>query len=124
MDNHPFLARLDESKEFYTDERCHILEMLHNQSEGTFSIARARVEPGVVTAWHRLKDTEEYYYILSGEGIMEINEEPEMNVRAGDIVTIPSGASQRITNPDLEKDLLFLAICSPPFHDKAYEGLE
>ncbi len=112
----------DETKEFFTAERCHILELLHNHEEKPFSIARARVEPGVTTAWHKLRDTMEYYYILEGKGRMEIGEEEGFNVKEGDMVTIPSDTAQRITNTEVEGDLVFLAICSPAFREECYEA--
>lgn len=119
-----YLSRTDESKEFFTNERCHILEILDNHnSEKTFSIARARVEPGVTTAWHRLSDIVEYYYIISGKGFMEIGEEGGFDVSKNDIVTIPANSAQRIQNMG-EEDLMFLAICNPPFTDANYEDLE
>ena len=117
------VSRPDESKEFFTNERCHILEMLDNHnSEKPFSIARARVEPGITTAWHRLSDIIEYYYILSGIGFMEIGEEG-FDVKKDDVVTIPANFAQRIQNTG-EDDLIFLAICNPPFTDENYEDLE
>jgi mannose-6-phosphate isomerase-like protein (cupin superfamily) len=119
-----YLSRTDESKEFFTNERCHILEMLDNHnSEKTFSIARARVEPGVTTAWHRLSDIVEYYYIISGKGFMEIGEQGGFDVRKNDTVTIPANSAQRIQNMG-DEDLIFLAICNPPFTDTNYEDLE
>lgn len=119
-----FLSQSDESKEFFTNERCHILEMLDNHnSEKPFSIARARVDPGTTTAWHRLSDIIEYYYILSGKGFMEIGEEDGFNVGKNDIITIPASFAQRIQNTG-EEDLIFLAICNPPFTDSNYEDLE
>jgi mannose-6-phosphate isomerase-like protein (cupin superfamily) len=119
-----FLSQSDESKEFFTNERCHILEMLDNHnSDKPFSIARARVEPGITTAWHRLTDIMEYYYILSGKGFMEIGEEEGFNVGKNDLVTIPANFAQRIQNTG-EEDLIFLAICNPPFTDANYEDLE
>jgi len=118
------LHRTDESKEFYTNERCHILEMLNNHNrDKNLSIAQARVEPGVTTAWHRLSDTTEYYYVISGEGFMEIDEDEGFEVKKSDIVSIPPGSAQRIQNTS-EEDLVFLAICTPPFTDENYEDLE
>lgn len=118
------LSKFDESKEFFTNERCHILELLDNHnSTKAFSIARARVEPGVTTAWHRLSDITEYYYILSGRGFMEIDEEEGFQVGINDIITIQANSAQRIQNIDTE-DLIFLAICNPPFTDANYEDLE
>lgn len=122
--DHNYLFSPDESEEFPTEERCHIIELLNNHSEEAMSIARARVEPGVTTAWHRLIDMKEIYYILSGDGIMYIDEEKGFNVKQGDVVSIPAGAAQRIHNPDPENDLVFLAICNPAFTDQAYESLE
>ena len=119
-----YLSRSDESKEFFTNERCHILEMLDNHnSEKPFSIARARVEPGITTAWHRLSNIIEYYYILSGSGFMEIGEEDGFDVGKNDVITIPANYAQRIQNTG-EEDLIFLAICNPPFTDANYEDLE
>jgi len=118
------LLRTDSSKEFYTTERCHILEMLHNHdSDKPFSIAKARVEVGVTTAWHRLSEITEFYYILQGTGVMEIGEDSGFEVKVDDIVRIPSDQPQRIQNTG-DQDLIFLAICNPPFSDKNYEELE
>ena len=119
-----YLSKSNESKEFFTNERCHILELLDNQnSENLFSIARARVEPGVTTAWHKLTGIIEYYYILDGKGFMEIGEEEGFDVGKNDVVTIPANFAQRIQNKG-EEDLIFLAICNPPFSDANYEDLE
>jgi oxalate decarboxylase/phosphoglucose isomerase-like protein (cupin superfamily) len=42
---------------------------------------------------------------------------------AGDVVIIPSLCTQRITNSGVE-DLIFLAICTPPFTENVYEDME
>ena len=98
--------------------------MLNNHDgDKPFSIAKARVEPGVTTAWHRLSDITEFYYILQGKGLMEIGEEAGFEVGIDDIVQIPSDQPQRIQNIG-DQDLIFLAICNPPFSDKNYEELE
>ena len=44
-------------KEFYTSEKCYITELSNTPDDPDVSIARARVEPGVTTRWHRLKGT-------------------------------------------------------------------
>lgn len=124
MQENPYLIINNPDKEFPTEERCHIIELLHNHTEEPFSIARARVEPKVTTAWHFLKNTTEYYYILSGKGLMEIGNKDVFSVFPGDLVTIPRGEAQRISNPDFEEDLIFLAICSPAFKDENYEACE
>ena len=119
-----YLFLPDEADEFPTEERCHILELANNHQDKPMSIARARVEPGVTTAWHRLEGTTEYYYILEGSGLMYIDEEEPFEVGRGGVVSIPEGVAQRIKNIDPEKDLVFLAICTPAFTDRIYESLE
>lgn len=109
--------------EFHTEERCHIVELLNSADDPNVSIARARVEPGVTTAWHRLLGTAERYHILSGEGVAEVGELPAATVGPGDTVLIPPMCRQRIRNSGAE-DLIFLAICNPRFRPECYESLE
>ncbi|MBN2704403.1 MAG: cupin domain-containing protein [Pontiellaceae bacterium] len=110
-------------QEVYTDEQCHILECSNLPDDPEVSIARARVEPDVTTRWHRLKDTSERYYILSGRGRVEVGDLAPQEVSAGDVVLIPPNCRQRISNLGSD-DLLFLAICSPRFVPEAYEDIE
>ncbi len=110
-------------KEFFTSEQCFITEISNTENDPEVSIARARVEPGVTTRWHRLKETTERYYILQGTGSVEIDDFPPTAVNVGDVVLIPPMCRQRITNTG-EVDLIFLAICSPRFFPENYEELE
>ncbi len=109
--------------EFYTAEKCFIIELSNTENDPDVSIARARVEPGVTTNWHRLNGIIERYYILSGCGLVEVGQLAPQQVNTGDTVLIPSMYRQRITNNGTE-DLLFLAICSPRFNNNAYEDIE
>lgn len=108
--------------EFYISEGCFITELSNSADDPNISIARARVEPGVTTAWHRLKDTSERYVILEGKGLVEVGELPAQTVKAGDMVFIPPMCRQRIINTG-SRDLIFLAICSPRFIESCYEEL-
>ena len=117
------ITKKDKSKEYYTSEHCYITELSNTPDDPDVSIARARVEPGVTTRWHRLKGTSERYFIHSGRGLVEIGEQPPQEVTAGDIVFIPPMCRQRITNIGTE-DLIFLAICSPRFTQDVYEDVE
>jgi mannose-6-phosphate isomerase-like protein (cupin superfamily) len=119
----PTVKIQDLQEEFYTDERCHITELSNTPDDPDASIARARVEPGETTRWHRLKNTIERYYIVSGEGRIEVGELGPQEVHPGDVVLIPPMCRQRITNTGRE-DLVFLAICTPRFVEGAYENIE
>lgn len=44
-----------ERAEFYTEERCWILESWNEEQDPAVSVARARVEPGVKTQLHMLR---------------------------------------------------------------------
>ena len=117
------IFRPDSGDEVYTDERCHILEMSNSTMDEALSIARARVEPGVTTALHRLKGTIERYVILEGRGEVEIAGGSVECVKAGDVVLIPANAAQRITNTG-DRDLVFLALCTPRFRPENYANAE
>ncbi|MFA7382204.1 MAG: cupin domain-containing protein [Desulfurivibrionaceae bacterium] len=117
------IRRFSPDAEFYTSERCHIIEMSNTPGDGDVSIARARVEPGVTTRWHRVVGIVERYVILEGQGRVEIGDLPPCDVGPGDVVLIPQGGRQRITNT-AACDLLFLAICSPRFVASAYEEMD
>lgn len=109
--------------EFETAERCHIQEVANDPGDKLVSIARARVEPDVTTAWHRLDGISERYIIVSGRGRVEIDARAPVEVGPGDVVRIAAGSRQRITNTG-RADLVFYAVCAPPFRQQNYIGLE
>ena len=111
------------AEEFYTDEGCHIRELSNTTDDPEVSIAEARVEPGGITRWHRLSGVTERYVILAGAGIVEIGGLDATAVGPGDVVLIPPGCPQRITNTGAT-DLRFLAICSPRFRLECYEDID
>jgi mannose-6-phosphate isomerase-like protein (cupin superfamily) len=117
------IRRCNAAAEFWTPERCYIVEVSNTTDDPDISIARARVRPGVTTRWHRLAGTAERYVILEGRGWMELGSLPAQEVSAGDVVVIPPACRQRITNTG-PGDLIFLAICSPRFRPEAYEDID
>ena len=117
------IRKLGHGEEFFTPEGCYITELSNIADDPDVSIARARVEPGMTTRWHRLRGTAERYVILNGEGLVEVGNQPPQEVTAGDVVLIPPMCRQRITNIGRE-DLIFLAICTPRFSQEAYEDVE
>ena len=108
--------------EVFTDERCHIRELLNDPRVPETSLALARVAPGVTTKWHRVS-VHEWYVIAAGRGRMWVGERPPFEVGPGCSVSIPPGAPQRIENIG-EDPLIFHCICQPRFRDAVYECLE
>lgn len=109
--------------EYFFREGCHIIEISNSGSDEAVSIARARVEPGVVTRWHSVLDTFERYVITRGKGEVEVGENAATEVNSGDVVLIPPGTRQRIRNTGTS-DLEFLAICSPRFRIENYQEID
>ena len=109
--------------EYFTPEKCFITEVSNSKDDPGLSIARARVEPGVTTRWHRLRNTAERYCIVSGIGRVEVGDMKPADLNPGDVVLIPPFVRQRITNTGTV-DLVFLAICTPRFSEAVYENLE
>jgi len=116
------ILKQDLSGEFWTQERCYIIESA-NASNDILSIARVRVEPGITTSLHAIEDTDERYIIAEGRGRVEVGELAAQDVGPGDVVLIPAGVPQRITNIG-ETDLIFYCVCTPPFRQPAYRQLE
>lgn len=112
-----------ESQEFPTPERCLILEVYNDVEDGDVSIVRARVKKGVTTQLHSLTGVNERYIVTSGSGLVDLDGLSPQDVGEGDIVVIPSGTAQRITNTG-NGDLVFYCVCSPRFEPSCYETLE
>jgi mannose-6-phosphate isomerase-like protein (cupin superfamily) len=109
--------------EYFFAEGCFITEGWNTSVDEAVSVARARVEPGVTTRWHRLRGVTERYLILEGQGRVEVGDGPPETVGPGAVVLIPPETRQRITNTG-EADLIFLALCTPRFTPGGYEDLE
>ncbi len=116
------IKRYEPGSEYYFDEGCYINELSNSADDPELSIARARVAPGQTTRWHRLHGVSERYLVLEGRGLAEVGGLQPTEVGPGDVVIIPPGAAQRITGLG-DQDLVFLAICSPPFTQQAYEEI-
>lgn len=119
----PEVKQANAAVEFETDERCHITEIANDPADEFVSIARARVETGVTTAWHKLDRISERYIIVTGQGRVEVDDMEPVDVLPGDVVRIPPGVAQRITNTG-NGDLIFYAVCAPPFRQARYVSLE
>jgi mannose-6-phosphate isomerase-like protein (cupin superfamily) len=119
----PMILHADAGKEFFAElEGCWILETWRSPDDA-MTIARARVEPGVTTAWHALAGVTERYIIAEGTGRMEVGDLPPADVGLGDTVFIPAGVPQRIANTG-PRDLVFYCVCTPPFTPECYRDLQ
>jgi mannose-6-phosphate isomerase-like protein (cupin superfamily) len=111
-----------ELQEYWFKEGCFITEIANDGDDPACSIAKARVEPGKTTAWHMLEGIHERYIIVSGSGRVEVGASLCCDVAPGDVVRIPGNTRQRITNTGV-LDLIFYAVCTPPFRSDCYLAL-
>ncbi len=109
-------------KEFWTEERCYITELLNDPQSPNISIALARVEIDTTTQLHSLRGVQETYIIKKGLGLLEIDDE-QISVKENDTILIEANRSQRITNVG-NCDLEFYCICIPRFYEDCYINLE
>jgi len=106
------------SKPFTTKDGSTIRSLLDttNSSAANQSLAEATLMPGNATEPHRHLHSEEIYYILSGHGRMELDEETRP-VGPLDAILIPPGTRHTIANTGTQP-LVFLCCCAPPYsHD-------
>ncbi len=75
------------------------------------SLAEATVPVGQPTERHYHQLSEEFYFILEGQGTLEIGGEIR-EVTSGDGILIPPGAWHQIT---ASQTLRFLCCCAPPY---------
>ena len=103
---------------YVTKDGSEIRELMHPSVHGNRnqSLAEATVPPGMKTALHRHRLTEEIYHITSGAGMMTLGGE-QFAVVVGDTVCIAPGTPHCIKNTG-EAPLRILCACSPAYsHD-------
>lgn len=81
------------------------------------SLAEASLAAGAATAPHTHRKTEEFYFILEGNGRFTLDHESR-DVHPGDAILIPPGRRHSI---HASTPLRFLCCCSPPYsHDDTF----
>jgi mannose-6-phosphate isomerase-like protein (cupin superfamily) len=117
------IRKRPELDEYWFREGCFVTELSNSSNDEDLSVARIRVPPGGQTRWHRLIGTVERYVILSGQGEVEVGDQPATRVSSHDVIIIPADCPQRIRNSS-DQDLEFLALCTPRFRPDHYVDLD
>lgn len=109
------IINIEDVEPFTTKDGSEIRELLayRNSCIKNQSLAEARLPPGAATTGHHHVKTEELYYILEGEGTMQVGEQ-KRQVREGDAIAIPPGAYHQITNTG-QRAMKFLCCCAPTY---------
>lgn len=100
---------------YITKDGSIIRELMHpyvhlNRNQ---SLAEADIPPGSVTHLHKHHQSEEIYYVLSGKGLMTLEDE-QIDIREGDTVCIPAGTPHNVKNTGAAL-LKLLCACAPPY---------
>lgn len=113
-----------EPNEYRTLDGSWIRELVRPESEGSvhLSVAEAIIAPGETTLRHRHRTSEEVYYILAGEGLVEVGGKAR-RVMPGMAVLIPVGVEHCARCMDSEP-LRILCTCSPPYRHEDTELTE
>lgn len=112
------IQNIDRVPAFTTLDGSEIRELLahRNSSIRNQSLAEARLSPGQSTTPHFHRQSEEIYYILSGDGQMRLGDDVRA-VGPGDAIAIPPGIVHQLTNTS-EGVLKLLCCCAPGYeHD-------
>ncbi len=112
------ITNIDRVPAFATKDGSEIRELLayRNSCIHRQSLAEARLPVGGATTPHCHPVTEEIYYVLEGQGSMQIDSESRP-VGPGDAIAIPPGARHQICNTG-SVVLKFLCCCAPAYEDE------
>jgi len=92
-----------------------------NSTTKHFDFRLSTYQPKGFVAKHTHKTEEQIYYMLEGEGLMELDRSQQI-VRAGTTIFIPSGVEHALYNTGI-RDLTFLVITSPPLTLQSSTGI-
>ena len=110
------LTSVDAVEAFVTKDGSTIRELHHTQVQ---SLAEATLEVEQATERHYHRVTEEIYFVLKGQGKLEIDGETSQ-MRPGDAALIPPGAWHTLENNGTS-ELRILCCCAPPYsHDDTF----
>jgi len=112
------IRQRNESTPFITRDGSTIRSLLDraNAPVANQSLAEATLTPGGRTAPHVHRLSEEFYYVLQGRGVMELDGEAR-EVGPGDAILIAPGAVHTLCNTGAVP-LVFLCCCAPPYADE------
>ncbi len=110
------LKSVESVEAFVTKDGSTIRELHHTEVQ---SLAEATLEVEQATERHYHRVAEEIYFVLKGQGRMEVEGEIT-HVRPGDAVLIPAGAWHQLENNGTS-ELRILCCCAPPYsHDDTF----
>ncbi|MFW9924225.1 MAG: cupin domain-containing protein [Candidatus Thorarchaeota archaeon] len=88
--------------------------VLELEKNNDYSLAYGELQPGEKNNEHKM-EMQEVFYILSGKGIITIEEEKKA-VKKDSMIVVPIGKKQSMENTG-KKKMRFLMIVNPPYDE-------
>jgi mannose-6-phosphate isomerase-like protein (cupin superfamily) len=86
----------------------------HLLKSPNLSVIQERIPPGTAETRHFHHRAQQFFYILSGKGVMEVDGR-SIVLTAGEGIRIPAGVAHQMRN-DSGDEVHFLVISQPPSH--------
>ena len=86
----------------------------HLVKDAGLSVIQEQMPPGAKEVFHYHQKAQQFFYILSGEAVMEMNGQ-KTHLRAGQGLHVPRGTQHQIRN-ESSHPVEFLLISQPPSH--------
>ena len=80
-------------------------------AEESVSVKQERMPPGASEKWHHHKYAQQFFYILKGSAVFEVDGS-KVELEAGEGILIEAGKKHRISN-QTENELEFLVVSQP-----------
>jgi len=117
------IVRIEDCSEYTAPDLAVAQEFMSPRVSGlgNLSIARIRIPPGVTVKKHYHLESEEVYQIISGSGIMLLDDE-QKSIEPGEAVAIKTGQWHSIRN-ESSAPLVMIVTCAPPWkpEDQVFE---
>jgi len=111
IDNRPVPVSRVNAEHYRWGYEC---DAWHLVKDAAFTVIEELIPPGAAEVRHYHKKAQQFFYILSGEAIMDIEGEPTL-LQAGTGLRIMPGVRHQIRNPS-SGPLRLLVISQPPSH--------
>ena len=105
------VANRQNSEHYIWGERC---DGWHLVREASLSVIEERMPPGTTEVRHRHGNAQQFFFVLSGRAIMEVEGE-FVELARGEGIHVLSGKRHQIRNESNEP-VEFLVISQPPGH--------
>jgi mannose-6-phosphate isomerase-like protein (cupin superfamily) len=102
---------LADAEHYRWGEGCDGWHLLRHDA---LSVIRERVPPGAAETRHRHRRARQFFYILDGAGVIEVDGVRHA-LAAGQGLHVPPGAAHRFRN-ESERDVHFLVVSAPKSH--------